>query len=205
MRFKHVGDAIGGALAIAAVSTFGDYLWATVIPHHRPIYGLTHGTLLFLAVGLYLGVLAHKAAIGAVAGGLLGFLAAANFYVLSPILGYSPMFLLYIGVWLGLGLLNGRMRQPARRTNGRPEFLRYDRRRTGTPEGLLPLRPRGGFGEVLIRSILAALGSGIGFYAISGIWFPFKPRGWDYAVHFAAWTVAYLPAFAALLVRRDRP
>jgi hypothetical protein len=210
----HIGDAIGGALAIAAVSTLGDYLWANFLPHHRPIYGLTHGTLLFLAVGLYLGVLAHKAAIGAVAGGLLGFLAAANFYVLSPILGYSPMFLLYIGVWLGLGLLNGRMLRPARRPNGRPEFLRYDRRRTsGRPEGLpddsssayLPLRPRGGFGEVLIRSILAAVGSGIGFYAISGIWFPFNPRGWDYAVHFAAWTVAYFPAFAALLVRRDRP
>ena len=34
----------------------------------------------------------------------------------------------------------------------------------------------------------------------SGIWRPFNPVGWDYAVHFAAWTIAYLPGFAALMV-----
>ena len=171
---KHIGDAVGGALAIAAVSTLGDYLWANFLPHHRSIYGLTHGTLLFLAVGLYLGMRAHKAAIGAIGGGLLGFLAAGSFYVLRPVLGYAGMFLMYIGVWVGLGLLNGRVLQPSR----------------------APL------GEVLIRSIVAAIGTGIAFYAISGIWFPFHPHGWDYAVHFAAWTVAYFPAFAALLLKR---
>jgi hypothetical protein len=84
------------------------------------------------------------------------------------------MFLMYIGVWVGLGLLNGRVLQPSR----------------------APLS------EVLIRSIVAAIGTGIAFYAISGIWFPFHPHGWDYAVHFAAWTVAYFPAFAALLLKR---
>jgi hypothetical protein len=174
MRLEHIGDAIGGALAIAAVSTLGDYLWANVLPHHRPIYGLTHGTLLFLAVGLYLGARAHRPATGAVVGGLLGFLAAGSFYVLQPMLGYTAMFLMYIGVWVGLGLLNGRVLQPIR----------------------APLS------EVMIRSLLAAIGSGVAFYAISGIWFPFHPHGWDYAVHFAAWTVAYLPGFAALLVSR---
>ena len=172
---KHIGDAIGGALVIAAVSTLGDYLWANFLPHHRPIYGLTHGTLLFLTVGLYLGVRTHKAAIGAVGGGLLGFLAAGSFYALSPVLGYAAMFLMYIGVWVGLGLLNGRVLQPSR----------------------APL------GDVLIRSLVAAIGSGVAFYAISGIWFPFHPHGWDYAVHFAAWTVAYLPGFAALLLERS--
>ena len=51
-----------------------------------------------------------------------------------------------------------------------------------------------------MRSALAALGSGLGFYAISGIWFPFNPHGWDYAKHFVYWTIAYLPGFAALLM-----
>jgi hypothetical protein len=172
---KGVADAVGGALAIAAVSTAGDYLWANVIPHHVPVYGLLHGALLFLAVGLYLGVRAHKAAIGAVAGALLGVLAAGTFYVLSPRVGYSAMFPLYIAVWVGLGFLNGRVLNP---TVAR-------------------------ISEVLIRSLLAAIGSGLGFYAISGIWFPFHPHAWDYAVHFAAWTVAYFPGFAALLVTRQ--
>jgi hypothetical protein len=53
----------------------------------------------------------------------------------------------------------------------------------------------------MLRSLFAAVGTGLGFYAISGIWFPFNPHGWDYAVHFAAWTVAYFPGFAALLVK----
>jgi hypothetical protein len=49
--------------------------------------------------------------------------------------------------------------------------------------------------------VLAAIGSGLGFYAISGIWMPFNPHGWDYARHFIYWTIAYLPGFAALLTR----
>ena len=39
------------------------------------------------------------------------------------------------------------------------------------------------------------------FYAVSGMWFPFNPAGWDYAVHFVSWTFAFLPGFAALLWR----
>jgi hypothetical protein len=39
----------------------------------------------------------------------------------------------------------------------------------------------------------------LGFYAISGIWFPFNLHG-DYAVHFLYWTIAYFLGFAALLV-----
>ena len=50
-----VRAAIGGAAAIAAVSTLGDFLWANVIPGHRPLYGITHGTILFACIGIYLG------------------------------------------------------------------------------------------------------------------------------------------------------
>ena len=168
-------DAIGGALVIASVSTLGDFIWATWIPGHRPVYGLTHGTLLFLYVGLYLGACAGRTTVGGAGGALLGFLAASGFYVLAPLVGYSSMFVVWIGIWIGLGVLNEVLRQ----------------RRAGNQ-------------EVLIRGSLAAIGSGIAFYAISGIWFPFNPRGWDYAVHFLKWTVAYLPGFAALFVRYKR-
>ena len=47
-----------GALLIAAVSTLGDFIWAGLHLRHRPLYGLSHGTLLFLCIGLYLGALA---------------------------------------------------------------------------------------------------------------------------------------------------
>ena len=162
-----------GALAIAGVSTLGDFVWATWIPRHRPIYGLTHGTLLFLSVGLFLGMLAKKQVLGTIAGALIGLLAAGSFYLLAPMAGYSIMFGVWFAVWIALALFNERL-------NARPVAVR----------------------ATAVRGLLAAIGSGVVFYLISGIWFPFNPRGWDYVAHFAGWTAAYLPGFAALLIRR---
>lgn len=169
---SRIAPAVVGALATAAVSTFGDYLWANVLPHGQPIYWFAHAVLLFLTVGVCLGWPSRKPLTGAVGAAAIGALATAGFYVLQPFMGYSAMFALFVAVWLGLGLLTGRVLQ---RVNMR---------------------------DVLVRSALAAGGSGLAFYAISGIWMPFDPRGWDYARHFVYWTFAYLPGFAALLVRR---
>jgi hypothetical protein len=166
--------AIAGSLAIAAVSTLGDFIWAAGNLRHRPEYGLTHGTLLFLTIGLFLGVLARRPAVGAMWGAVLGFVAAGSFYVLAPMVGYSAMFVVWIVVWLALAVM----------------YARLSQRQVG-------------LGAVLGRGAAAAVTSGIAFYAISGIWRPFDPEGWDYAAHFGAWTLAYLPGFAALLISQD--
>jgi hypothetical protein len=168
-----IAAAAVGALVTAAVSTVGDYLWANALPHGQPIYWFAHGALLFVVVGGCLGLAARKPTAGAIGGAAIGVVATAGFYLLRPVIGYSALFVLFVGLWVGLGFLNGRVLQ-------RRESLRV----------------------VLIRSVLAAIGSGLGFYAISGIWFPFNPRGWDYARHFLSWTIAYLPGFAALLYER---
>ena len=112
---------------------------------------------------------------GAIGGVLIGISATAGFYLLRPVLGYSGLFVMFVALWIGLGLLAGRV-----------------------------LQTRDSMNRVLMRSVLAALGSGLGFYAISGIWFPFNPHGWDYAKHFVLWTIAYLPGFAALLIQINR-
>ena len=165
------------AIVIAAVSTIGDYLWANVVPHHRPIYGLAHGALLFMAVGACLGAAVRRPIAGALGVAAIGLGAAGMFYVLQPFLGYTAIFVLFFALWLGIGVLNGRV-----------------------------LRRHEPIGRVLLRSALAAIGSGAGFYAISGIWFPFRPQGWSYVEHFWKWAVAYFPAFAALLVgQKQRP
>ena len=168
-----IGAAIQGSLAIAALSTLGDFIWATWIPRHLPAYGLTHGTLLFLGIGLVLGVVAHRPAAGAIAGALIGAGGAAGFYLLAPLAGYAAMFLMWIAIWVALGVLGVWLR-------------------TGT----LDLRAG------LSRGGVAAVMSGAAFYAISGIWRPFDPHGWDYVTHFGAWTLAYLPGFGALLLMR---
>jgi hypothetical protein len=108
-------------------------------------------------------------------GALVGLSAAGGFYMLAPLAGYSAMFVMWFLLWIAFAALDGRL-----------------------------LRRRHGWGETTGRGLAAAVGSGIAFYAIAGIWMPFRPQGWDYAVHFASWTVAYLPAFVALQVEWPR-
>ena len=166
-------EALIGAVVTAAVSTLGDYLWANVLPHGQPVYWFAHAIVLFATVGFCLGLPSRKPMAGAVGAAAIGCVATAGFYFLRPLMGYSAMFVLFVVLWAGLGLLAGRV-----------------------------LQRRDQMGAVLARSALAAVGSGLGFYAISGIWMPFNPHGWDYARHFIYWTLAYLPGFAALLIRR---
>jgi hypothetical protein len=160
-----------GALVTAAVSTAGDYLWANVLPHRQPIYWFAHAIVLFLTVGFCLGLPSHKPATGALGAAAIGCLATAGLYFLQPLIGYSALFVLFVALWIGLGLLAGRV-----------------------------LQRRDSMRAVLVRSALAAIGSGVAFYAISGIWMPFNPHGSDYVKHFVYWTIAYLPGFAALLI-----
>jgi hypothetical protein len=168
--------AVVGSLVMAAVSTLGDFIWATWIPHHRPVLGLSHGTLLFLAIGLYLGILARRPMRGALLGAALGFTAAGSFYVLTPFAGYAVMFFVWMGTWLGLSALHVHLQQA---------------RDTMT--------------AVFVRGIVAAIAFTGAFYLVSGIWFPFSPAGWDYLWHFGAWTIAFLPGFAALFVANSTP
>ncbi len=169
-----MAKAIIGALAIAAVSTLGDFVWAGFGLRHRVVYGLAHGAFLFLCIGTYLGVIERSVIRGAIAGGLIGLTAAASFYLLAPLAGYSVMFVVWAFIWVALAALTGQ---------------------------ILQIRSRWPWGEVVTRGSLAMVGSGIGFYLISGIWRPFNPRGWDYALHFVSWTAAYLPGFLALLAK----
>jgi hypothetical protein len=163
-----------GALTIAAVSTCGDFVWAEGHVRDRALFGLTHGTLLFLCMGAYLGALERQPFLGAIAGALIGLLAAGSFYVLAPYAGYSVMFLIWALVWVALAILTGR---------------------------ILPKQSRLTWGAVITRAVLAAIGSAIAFYLISGIWRPFDPQGWDYVVHYVSWTFAYLPGFLALVLK----
>lgn len=170
--------AIIGALLIAAVSTAGDFVWAGLHVPHRIAYGLAHGAILFLCMGAYLGSLQHKTLPGALYGAAIGFAAAGSFYLLAPVAGYSVMFFVWAFVWIALAVLVARL-HPAPTAP--------------TP----PIAP-------IVRGVLAMIGSGLGFYLISGIWRPFDPQGWDYAVHFLSWTLAYLPGFIALLYPAGR-
>lgn len=164
--------AIVAAVCIGLVSTLGDFVWAGFGLRHRMVFGLAHGALLFLCIGAFLGSLEQLTARGAFAGAIIGLTAAGSFYVFAPLAGYSVMFVVWAFIWLALAALIGRGLRTSHRWSWR---------------------------ETLTRGVLAMIGSGLGFYVISDIWRPFNPRGWDYAVHFFSWTIAYLPGFLALL------
>jgi hypothetical protein len=174
-------ETIIGTLAIAAISTAGDFIWATWISSHRAVYGLSHGALLFLAIGLFLGRLTGRAGAGAIAGACVGALAAGLYYLLAPMLGFGAMIVSWGAVWLGLAAVYGWL-SAQRMAVGNRHDTRID------------------VGAVVSRGVIAAIASGLAFYAISGIWRPFDPQGWDFLVHFVAWTIAYFPGFAALLL-----
>jgi hypothetical protein len=165
--------ALVSSVALAALSTLGDFIWATWIPRHTVALGISHGALLCAAVGLALGIQAGQPLRGAVGGAVIGAAAAVSYYVMAPALGFAAMFVAWFGLWITLAAMTGRLhRWPAT------------------------------WRVVTTRGVAAAAGSGLAFYLISGIWRPFDPVGWDYAVHFAAWTIAFLPGFTALATKR---
>jgi hypothetical protein len=139
------------------------------------VYGLSHGVILFACIGAYLGSLEKRQIAGAMYGAAIGLAAAGMFYLLAPIAGYWVMFFVWAFVWLALAALSERL-------------LRAN---------------QAAWKSTIRRGVFAMVGSGIAFYLISGIWRPFNPHGWDYAVHFLGWTFAYLAGFLALLARRD--
>ena len=149
--------------------TFGDWVWEVLALRHRPQYGLAHGALLCLWLGLYLGALSSRVAWGAGAGAIVGFAAAASYYALRPLVGYLAMLVAWIGLWFGLAWLT--------------QHLLAGR-----------VSPR----QALLRAVLAGAGSGAAFYAVSGIWMN-PPSEYVYAWHFPAWTIAFLPGSLALL------
>ena len=175
--------ALTGALLLGALSTLGDFVWANWRVRHFALYGVLHGMAIFLAIGLFLGGRTGAPLLGGVAGVAAGAAAAGSFYLFAPVMGYSAMFASWVLVWIALGFINPWLTVRA------------------------AMRQSGGSGSIMVkdamgRGVIAALASGAAFYAVSGMWFPFNPAGWDYAVHFVSWTFAFLPGFTALLWRR---
>ena len=132
--------ALASALALAAVMTAGDWLWAALHIRHSPAAGVAHGAVMCLCVGLAIGVRAGRRVPAAIAGPLIGALAAATFYLLAPWLRWGAMF----PAWMLLWIL----------------FASLQRWFAGTET----------IGETLKRGVLAALLSGFAFYLISDIW-----------------------------------
>ena len=175
MALSGLARALTGAVVLGALSTAYDFIWAAWIPSHRPVYGLVHGMTLLSAVGLVLGWPPRRPLAGLAGGALAGLAAAASFYAMAPWLRMAAMFPAWALLWLLFAALDAAL-------NRRPVLT----------------------AEMAARGAIAAILSGAAFWAISGIWLEHPPEGPDYAWNFVAWTFAYVPGFAALLVQPRR-
>lgn len=160
--------ALIAALIMGAASTAGDMLWEGLSLRHRVAYGLVHGAIICLLIGGLVGWRSGRTAAGLAAGPVIGLLAAAAFYALAPLLGYSAMFPAWMFFWLCFALLQKTVRRDA------------------------------GWGTAVLRGATAAVVSGLAFYLMSGIWTRPSPGGRNYLYHFVAWSFAFLPGFLAL-------
>jgi hypothetical protein len=166
--------AIAASLLVAVVSTIGDWVWASQLLRHKMWYGLAHGAGLCLAMGLALGAPAGRPLLGAIGGLVSGFLAAASFYVLAPLMrdaglgGYAAMYVSWFLLWIFIGYLDG------------------------------PILRRMAAGGAIVRGLAAAVASGLAFYLVSGMWTNWNPATINYLDHFVRWTIAFLPGFLAL-------
>jgi hypothetical protein len=132
--------ALIASLLLGAVMTLGDFIWAALHLPHRVAYGLIHGAVMCLCLGLAVGIRAGRPLAAAMAGPVIGVVAAAVFYALAPALRWGAMFPAWMLLWILFALLQRR------------------------------LDARESLGPTLIRGVAAALLSGAAFYSISGIW-----------------------------------
>jgi hypothetical protein len=170
--------AVLAAITLGALSTMGDWIWARFIPDGAVIPGVVHGVLFFVALALVLGRAGSEP--GATRRLLAtlpmaGLLIAASFYPVAWAVGYLPALIVaWVAMWLSLAWLY--------------------RRAAASGESS---------GSTLARGVLAALGSGLAFWAVSGMWTSAAMAGANYPLRFLLWTLAFLPGFIALLIRRE--
>jgi hypothetical protein len=169
VRELNVKNGLVSTVVVAAVATFGDWIWATFLPRHLMAAGLLHGALLCLAMGAMVGRPLARVGTGAAGGIAVGLAAAALFYALAPALRGAAMFAAWFALWVLLALL-------------------YHRLAKG-----------GSASIAIARGLLAGVASGLAFYLVSGMWTGWNPEAINYLDHFGRWAFAFAPGFLIIL------
>lgn len=167
-----IGPALIGSMLLAVLSTVADYVWFLDLPRHQVSSGMIHGSVLFAALGGYLGWRKGKAGVGAVGGLISGMLAALSFYALAPVGGYSMMLVSWLLLWIMLAALQNQF------------------------DGRLDLP------KAIGRGFATAIAAGLGFAVVLfQLYRGWPPDEFPAARHFVAWSMAYLPGLYVLLKR----
>ncbi|HUF48410.1 MAG TPA: hypothetical protein VMM93_11380 [Vicinamibacterales bacterium] len=163
-------------LLVALVATVADYTWYTLGVEHRMVAGIVHGVVLLTAVGGVLGWAAGRLAVGLPLGMAAGAGGALAYYALAPALGgLGAMVAAWAMLWVLLAFFDGRIL----------------RRGATGPSGMLA------------RGVAAAILGGLAFYLVVDMLWGRPPAGGrNYVVQFAAWTFAWAPGLAVVMIRK---
>lgn len=168
--------AAAAAGALGAFSTLADWVWAHYLRDGALLPALVHGVLIFALLALVLG---RAAAPRDATFRLLwtlplaGLALAGAFYPIARLVGYlGALLVTWVAMWLSLATLQGWAQRSGEGLSG-----------------------------AVARGLLAAVGSGLAFWAVSGMWTDPAFTG-GYPTRLAYWTFAFLPGFVALLLRR---
>lgn len=154
---------------VALVATLGDFIWFEYGVRHTTVHGILHGAVLLLAVGLVLGQHTGAWLRGAGGGVAAGVAGALAFYAVVGVAGYlGALIAAWVLMWMMLAAVAAWLRG----------------------ELMMPRR-------WAVPGVLAAVGSGITFYLVSGIWTD-HPEARNYVWHLVAWTMAWAPGIFAL-------
>lgn len=165
-----IGPALIGSMLLAVLSTVADYVWFLEIPRHQVLSGTIHGSVLFAALGGYLGWRKGRAVAGVMGGLVSGMLAALSFYALAPIGNYPMMLVSWVLLWIMLAALQTHL-------DGRLD---------------LPMA----IGRGLATATAAGLGFAVVLFQLYRGW---PPAEFSVFRHFVAWSMAYLPGLYVLL------
>lgn len=165
-----------GIVAVALVSTVGDYVWYEVGVQHRMVAGVIHGAVLLAAVGAVIGVAVGRLLAGVAVGALAGVSGALVYYGIVTLggrgSGTAAMVIAWATLWIMLAMLDGRVLRAPTVRDWKPIFIR-------------------GF-------VAAALG-GLAFYLMMDtLWGRPPAGGRNYITQFGAWVVAWAPGLLAL-------
>jgi hypothetical protein len=98
--------AIVAAVLLAGVMTLGDFIWSVLDVRHKVLHGVVHGAAMCLVLGLVIGWRARRIGAGAIAGPIIGVVAALSFYALAPWMRYWAMLPAF---WLLFAILQQRL------------------------------------------------------------------------------------------------
>lgn len=179
IRRDEIVHALVSATLLGAFSALADWVWSRFIPDGAVLPGVAHGVVIFLLLAAVLSWCAGtRRAWRRLTLSLpgVGLLIAAAFYPIALVVGYLPALLVtWIAMWLCLALLQRWARDSDE-----------------------------GFRRAIVRAGLAAIGSGLAFWMISGIWTDPARADTGLLVRFFLWSFAFLPGFSALLWAHPR-